>query len=201
MHTLITWIKGEEKNILTNQTKEYIALIEEKVEKMDYLIDGILTYSKIDSFEKTDELIDLNEIIDNIIQIIHIPKNFKVSIAHKLPIKKANRFRMQQLFQNLISNAILHNDKKEGIVVIDYSENEEAYIFSVQDNGPGIPEKYQSKIFQLFESYSSNNKSTGIGLTIVKKIVEKYNGKIWIESESGIGTTFFIQLPKEHGTT
>ncbi|MBF6642194.1 PAS domain S-box protein [Flavobacterium sp. J49] len=201
IHTLITWIKDEEKNMLSNQTNEYIALIEEKVEKMDYLIDGILTYSKIDSFEKTDELIDLNEIIDNIIQIIHIPKNTKVTIAHKLPVKKANRFRMQQLFQNLISNAIIHNDKKEGMVVIDYSENEEAYIFSVQDNGPGISEKYQSKIFHLFESYSPNNKSTGIGLSIVKKIVEKYNGKIWIESKVGIGTTFFIQLPKEYGTT
>lgn len=196
IHTLITWIKNEKENILSSQTKEYIALVEEKVEKMDYLIDGILTYSKIDSFEKTDELIDFNEIIGNIINIIHIPKNTKVTIAHKLPVKKANRFRMQQLFQNLISNAILHNDKKEGKVVIDFHENDEAHIFSVQDNGPGISEKYQSKIFQLFESYSSNNKSTGIGLSIVKKIVEKYNGKIWIESQPGIGTTFFIQLPK-----
>lgn len=201
IHTLITWIKDDKNNTFNEQTNQYLALVEEKVEKMDYLIDGILTYSKIDSFEKTDELIDLNEIINNIIRIIHLPKNTTVTIANKLPVKKANRFRMQQLFQNLISNAVIHNDKPEGKVIIDNQEDDESYTFSVQDNGPGISEKYQSKIFHLFESYSSNNKSTGIGLSIVKKIIEKYNGKIWIESKEGVGTTFFIKLPKEHGTT
>lgn len=201
IHTLITWIKEEEKNSLKDKTNQYIALIEGKVEKMDYLIDGILTYSKIDSFEQTDELIDLNEIINNIIHIIHLPKKIGITIAHKLPTLKANRFRMQQLFQNLISNAVIHNDKPDGKVIVDFEEEEDHYIFSVEDNGPGISEKYQSKIFHLFESFSSHNESTGIGLSIVKKIVEKYNGKIWIESQEGIGTTFFIKLPKENGTT
>ena len=201
IHTLVTWIKGEKENVLNAQTQQYISLIEEKVEKMDYLIEGILTFSKIDSYEDANELVDLNEIIENIIKIIDIPPHIEVTIAKKLPVKNTNRFRMQQLFQNLISNAIIHNDKEKGEVVIDFTEDENCYTFSVQDNGPGIPKKFRNKIFQLFESYSSDNKSTGIGLSIVKKIVEKYNGKIWIESEKEIGTTFYIKMPKEHGTT
>lgn len=201
IHTLVTWIKSEKENVLNKQTQQYISLIEEKVEKMDYLIEGILTFSKIDSYEDANEWIDLNEIIENIIRIIDIPAHIEVIIAKKLPVKNTNRFRMQQLFQNLISNAIIHNDKEKGTVVIDCTEDENHYTFSVQDNGPGIPKKFRNKIFQLFESYSSDNKSTGIGLSIVKKIVEKYNGKIWIESEKGCGTTFYIKMPKEHGTT
>jgi len=201
IHTLVTWIKGEKENVLNAQTQQYISLIEEKVEKMDYLIEGILTFSKIDSYEDANELVDLNKIIENIIKIIDIPPHIEVTIAKKLPVKNTNRFRMQQLFQNLISNAIIHNDKEKGEVVIDFTEDEKCYTFSVQDNGPGIPKKFRNKIFQLFESYSSDNKSTGIGLSIVKKIVEKYNGKIWIESEKEIGTTFYIKMPKEHGTT
>lgn len=201
IHTLVTWIKGEKENVLSEQTQEYISLIEEKVEKMDYLIEGILTFSKIDSYENTDELVDLNEIVENAIRIIDVPQNMKITIAKKLPVKNTNRFRMQQLFQNLISNAIIHNDKAKGSVIIDFTEDNNTYTFSVKDNGPGISKKFRNKIFHLFESYSSDNKSTGIGLSIVKKIVEKYNGEIWIESEKGIGTTFFIKLPKEHGTT
>ena len=201
IHTLVTWIKGEKENVLNQQTQQYISLIEEKVEKMDYLIEGILTFSKIDSYEDANEWVDLNEIIENIIRIIDIPPHIEVTIAKKLPVKNTNRFRMQQLFQNLISNAVIHNDKAQGKVVIDYSEDDKNYTFTVQDNGPGIPKKYRNKIFQLFESYSSDNKSTGIGLSIVKKIVEKYNGKIWIESEKEIGTTFYIKMPKQHGTT
>ena len=196
IHTLVTWIKDEKKNVFTESTNQYIKLIEEKVEKMDYLIEGILTYSKIDSFEKTDEWIDLNDIIENIISIIHIPQRTTITIANKLPVKKADRFRMQQLFQNLISNAVIHNDKEDVVVTIASREENNAHVFSIQDNGPGISDKYQNKIFQLFESFSSNDKSTGIGLSIVKKIVEKYDGTIWIESQLGIGTTFFIKLPQ-----
>ena len=201
IHTLVTWIKGEKENVLNEQTQKYISLIEEKVEKMDYLIEGILTFSKIDSYENTNEWVDLNEIVENTIRIIDVPQNMEIVIAKKLPVRNSNRFRMQQLFQNLISNAIIHNDKTKGTVLIDFTEDDDFHTFSVRDNGPGISKKFRNKIFHLFESYSSDNKSTGIGLSIVKKIVEKYNGNIWIESEKGIGTTFFIKLPKEHGAT
>ncbi|QBZ96588.1 PAS domain-containing protein [Flavobacterium sangjuense] len=201
IHSLITWIKDDNKDLFNETTVQYFELIEDKVEKMDNLIQGILTYSKVDSSKELTEKIDLNEIITNIIQIIHIPENVTVTIKKELPILETDRFRMQQLFQNIISNAVNYIDKKEGFVEIDYEEIGNDFVFSIKDNGQGIDTKYQVKIFDLFQSFSEEAKSTGIGLTIVKRIVDNYNGTIWLESSLGIGTTFFIKLPKGHGKT
>jgi PAS domain S-box-containing protein len=201
IHTLITWIKEDNENLFNETTEKYLALIEDKVEKMDNLIQGILTYSKVDSSKEYKEKIDLNEIVQNCIAIIYIPENISITIKKKLPIFETDRFRIQQLFQNLISNAVNFIDKKKGFVEIACEENDDEYIFAIKDNGQGIEVKYQTKIFELFQSFSEQTKVTGIGLSIVKRIVDYYNGKIWIESTLGIGTTFFIKLPKYHGKT
>jgi signal transduction histidine kinase len=109
---------------------------------------------------------------------------------------ETNSFMMYQLFQNLISNAVNYNDKENGVIEIASTQSAKHYIFSVKDNGIGIDTKHHEKIFKMFESYSKNAQSTGIGLAIVKKIVIQYNGKIRIESQVGIGTTFYIKIPK-----
>lgn len=171
-------------------------MIEGKVEKMDHLIHGILTYSKVDAEEKTTEKIDLNDVITNCIKILHIPKNVNIEIANKLPTIKADKFRMQQLFQNLISNAVTYIDKPQGTVVIGSKEDNKSYTFYIQDNGPGIAKENQEKIFKIFQSFTENESSTGIGLSIVKRIIDNYKGTISIESELTKGTTFFITLPK-----
>ena len=199
IHALTTWIKEDNKTLFDETTVRHFELIEDKVEKMDNLIQGILTYSKVDSSNEISEKIDLNEIVQSCITIIHIPQNVRVTIKKKLPTIQTDRFRMQQLFQNLISNAVNYSDKKEGFIEISYVENENDYIFSIKDNGQGIDVKYQTKIFDLFQSFSDEEKSTGIGLSIVKRIITNYNGAIWLESTLGIGTTFFIKLPKNHG--
>ncbi len=201
IHSLITWIKEDNKNLFNETTVQYFELIENKVEKMDSLIQGILTYSKLDSSKEFTEKIDLNEIVQNSITIIHIPENVSVTIKKKLPTIETDRFRMQQLFQNLISNAVNYIDKKEGFVEIACEEIGTDYIFSIKDNGQGIDSKYKTKIFELFQSFSTEAKATGIGLSIVKRIVDYYNGAVWLESTLGIGTTFFIKLPKNHGKT
>lgn len=103
---------------------------------------------------------------------------------------------MQQLFQNLISNAIIFNDKPEGYVEISSLEKDEHYVIAVKDNGIGIEKQNEKKIFEMFQSFNSDYKSTGIGLSIVKKILNGNDEKIWLESEKGIGTTFFFTLKK-----
>ncbi|QYS87374.1 HAMP domain-containing histidine kinase [Flavobacterium oreochromis] len=172
-------------------------MIESKVEKMDHLIQGILTYSKIDTLESVYEEVDTNEIVQNTIQIIHIPENVQVIIASTLPTITADRYRMQQLFQNLISNAVTYIDKPLGKVIVDYEDNHDSHLFSISDNGPGIAPENQEKIFTIFQSFTKHEKSTGIGLSIVKKIIENYKGQIWLESQENIGTTFFIKIPKK----
>jgi signal transduction histidine kinase len=106
--------------------------------------------------------------------------------------------RIQQVFQNLLSNAIKYMDKSDGRIVVDWREDEQFWHFSVQDNGPGIDKKHFDKIFQIFQTLAPRDayESTGIGLTLVKKIVETYGGKIWLDSELKKGTTFFFTLSK-----
>lgn len=196
IHTLVTWIKEDNEKEFNPQTLQYLAMIEDKVEKMDHFIQGILNYSKVDDIDMIAENINLNDEISKIIDIIHIPKNIEVVIKNELPTIKAERFRMQQLFLNIISNAVNYIDKPLGYIEISFEEEKQYYVFAIKDNGPGIAKENQAKIFKIFQSFTSNNRSTGIGLSIVKKIVENYNGKIWIESELTKGTTFFIKLPK-----
>lgn len=194
--SLITWIKEDNEGELNEQTIGYLEMIDGKLEKMDHLIQGVLTYSKIDKTDIAKEKVNVHDVVSNIIDIIHIPSHINVSIKGKLPIIKADRFRMQQLFQNLIGNAVTYIDKNEGNVEIAVQEFKRYYVFSVKDNGPGIAESDKEKIFKVFHSLTKNEKSSGLGLSIVNKIVDNYKGKIWIESEVGIGSEFFIKIPK-----
>jgi PAS domain S-box-containing protein len=195
IHSLISWIKEDDKDI-NDQTRQYLNLIVNKVETMDHLIEVILTYAKIDKIDNAVEKVNLQDVLENILNIIYLPDHINVTIKKELPILKAHRFRMQQLFQNLISNAVNSINKSMGIIEIDYTEDSNEYIFSIKDNGVGISKEKQELIFNKFQSFSKSDKSSGLGLSIVRKIIDTYNGKISIESEPEKGTTFYITIPK-----
>ena len=196
INSLISWIKEENENSFDEQTIKYFSLIEHKVEKMDHLIEGILTYSKIDKDETRNESVDTHAIISSIIDIIHVPQHINIKIIDTLPTIKADRFKIQQLFQNLIGNAVNYIDKKEGLVEIAAEELETSFIFSIKDNGIGMAKEIHSKIFDTFKTFTNSKHSTGLGLSIVKKVIDFYKGEIWLESEEGIGTTFYVKLKK-----
>lgn len=199
--TLINWFKEDNAHILDENNKKSLDLILSNVEKMDLLIKGILDYSTIDRQEIDDRLIDFNHLIDEIIRTIHIPNHIEIIFKNDMPKVFGNDFRYKQLFQNLIQNAIKYNDKKAGFIEIGSNEKEKEFEFYVKDNGIGINERYQSKIFDMFSKLENNDESSGIGLSIVKKIVDLYGGKIWLESQEAIGTTFYFTLPKQNGTS
>jgi len=196
IHSLLSWIKEDNDTEFNSQTLGYLSMIENKVEKMDHLIDGILTYSKIDKGDALIENVNLQQIVQGIIDIIYIPENVTVTIKNSLPVLKANRFRIQQLFQNLIGNAVNYIERESGLVEVSSEEFDQYYVFSIKDNGVGIDKKNHNKIFNTFQSFTSSQKSTGLGLSIVKKIIEAKKGEIWLESELGVGTTFFVKLNK-----
>ena len=134
------------------------------------------------------------------LDMLTVPENIKIEIENELPTILCEQTRIIQVFQNLISNAVKYMDKPEGVIKIRCEDENDAWKFGVADNGPGIEEKHFERIFQIFQTVSSvreKYKSTGIGLTIVKKIVEMYGGKIWVESEPGEGSTFFFTFPKQ----
>ncbi|WP_103071572.1 sensor histidine kinase [Aquimarina sediminis] len=197
VNTLINWIKESNDGKLETDTQKNLELIDQNIEKMDNLISGILEYSVID--DKTRNLesyIDLNDLIKEVTSLIHIPEHIKIDVHHTLPVIYADESRIKQVFQNLFTNAISAIDKDNGEITVFHEETIDFWKFGIKDNGKGISKKYHNKIFEIFQSLDDQKKSTGIGLSIVKKIVEFYNGKIWIESEEGLGTTFYLTLKK-----
>jgi len=146
--------------------------------------------------------VDVNTLLAEIIGEIAIPDNFEITIEQTLPTVRCERLRLKQVFQNLLSNAVKYMDKPKAQIRIGCIEEDGFWKFSVADNGCGIKEQYFEKIFEIFQTLSSRDKteSTGIGLTIVKKIVELYGGKVWVESKIGEGSTFFFTLPKTKET-
>jgi len=193
---LLSWTMEDFREKLGEESLRNLQLMQLKVEKMDHLIENILKYSSIDKGNVASDKIDLNVVVNGILEMIYIPAHIKVSVKRILPVITADKTRFQQLFQNLISNAVNYTDKSQGIVEIDYTENDTHFIFSVKDNGIGIAKEHYEKIFKIFSTLGSNEKSTGIGLNIVKKVVELYEGEVWLESEVCKGTTFYFSIKK-----
>jgi len=196
INALISWIQEDNKNAFDASSLENFSLIEMTLERMEQLISDILSYSSIGSDGLEKQEIDVNQVVLDLKKILFIPSHIKVKIQNKLPVVIGERAKIQQLFQNLISNAIKFNDKKRGLVEVDVSEKKSFYQFSIKDNGPGIEKKYHDKIFKIFHSLNKNNSSSGIGLAVVKKIVDLFNGEIWLESKLNEGAAFYFTLKK-----
>jgi PAS domain S-box-containing protein len=198
--TIADWISTDYADKLDDDGKEQLKLLANRVDRMHNLIDGILQYSRIGRIEEEKVQVDLNKLVLEIIDMLAPPENIYITIENKLPTIVFEQTRIMQVFQNLLSNAIKYMDKPKGIIKVGCVEENGFWKFNVTDNGPGIEEKYFEKIFKIFQTLAPRDEfeSTGIGLTVVKKIVELYKGKIWVESKVGEGTTFFFTLPKQN---
>lgn len=193
--TLVNWLREDHSKNLNEEANDFLSKIEDQVEKMDELIAGILEYSSIDKTLSAEKPVDLNELLNEVISIISVPTHITVKYD-ELPVLVADGFKLKQLFQNLIVNAIKSIDKKTGHIFIGCKSIEDFYEFSVSDNGKGINAAYFKKIFEVFQKLENDSASTGIGLSIVKKVVAHYGGTVWLESEETKGTTFYFTLKK-----
>jgi len=196
INALVNWLKEDNKGVFDASSLRNFSLIENTLEKMENLISGILNYSSIVEDTEKHQQVDLNILLEELKAITYFPAHISLKVTNKLPKISGDPIRLQQLFQNLLNNAIQHIDKEKGLVEVDVVEHLSYYQFSVKDNGIGIEKKYHNKIFKIFQSLNTYNESTGIGLSIVKKIVDLYKGEIWLESEVGVGTTFYFTLIK-----
>ena len=197
--TLTEWITTDYANKLDENGKEQMSLLTNRVDRMHNLIDGVLQYSRVGRVKEDIVQINLNELISEVIDSLAPPENISIAIETELPTIKCERTRITQVFQNLLSNAVKYMDKPQGQIKIGCIEENGFWKFSIADNGPGIEEKHFEKIFQLFQTLAprDESESTGVGLTVAKKIVEMYGGKIWVQSKVGEGSTFFFTLPNK----
>lgn len=169
--------------------------------RMETLIDSLLQFSRLGRVDLAIDRVDLNEIVAEILDSLAISlheEKVEVRVPRPLPAVRADRVRVGEIFYNLIVNAMKYNDKPERWIEVGWRENPDGPpVFYVRDNGIGIPEKHQDAVFRIFKRLHGRDKyggGTGAGLTIVKKIVERHHGRIWVESAPGEGTTFYFTL-------
>ncbi|WP_228237825.1 sensor histidine kinase [Allomuricauda sp. M10] len=195
---LISWIKEDEGKNLSGKSQEHFNLILQNLEKMDKLINGILQHATLGNANGTLECFDLAGMLLDIQRTIYVPQNITFEYSEGLPTICFDRYKIEQLFMNLMTNAVKATENNEkGKVKISGLDKEDYWYFTVSDNGKGIPEKHRTEIFEMFNKLENDGTATGIGLALVKKIVGLYEGNIWLESREGEGTTFHFTLKKQ----
>jgi len=177
---------------LKSETREMLELMRIRMHRMEGLIEGLLQYSRAGRSHQDPEMVDVNELIDDVVDLLAPPEDTMISIASELPTIRTERLLLQQVFMNLIGNALKHCGRRDCEITIDAKRVGPFYEFSVRDNGPGIPPDYQERIWGIFQTLESRDhvEGAGIGLALVKKIVETQKGRAWVESALGAGATF-----------
>ena len=194
---LVSWLEEDFGDKLGPAGLSQLNLMQDKIASMDQLITGILRYSSIGSEKARFEICPTLKLVQQLKATIYWPEQIALRFNGTMPSIKADKTQLQQLFQNLLSNAISHMDKPKGQIEIGYNDLGDLHEFSVKDNGIGIPKAYKEKIFEIFETLESGKGSSGIGLSIVKKIVQLHGGTIWVKSEYGAGATFYFTIKKD----
>jgi light-regulated signal transduction histidine kinase (bacteriophytochrome) len=197
--TIVEWLFEDYTDKLDDEGKEQMRLLVSRVQRMQKLIDGILNYSRAGRVREDLIETDLNTMLDAIVDLVSPPGHITMAVEKPFPTLACEQTRLSQVFQNLLSNAIKYMNKPQGRITVTCAEQADHWRFGVADNGQGIDRKDFERIFEIFVTLKSKDvcDSTGVGLAVVKKIVESWGGRIWVESEKGQGSTFFFTLPKE----
>jgi PAS domain S-box-containing protein len=194
---LAEWIEDDLAEKLPAENQQQLALMRSRVTRMDAMINGLLEYSRAGHAELRTELIDIPALLAEILDLLEIPPGFKIKIEAQVESLRARRVLLNQVLLNLISNALKHHNHAEGTIQIGVRDLGKYYEFWVQDDGPGIPPEHHQRIFEIFQTLNSSNESTGIGLSIVKKIIEAEGGTLQLTSEVDVGSKFSFTWLKE----
>lgn len=194
------WIEEDMgKDKLPPHIREFLVLMRQRVHRMEKLISGILDLARVGRVVQSDETVFVRTLLREIVETLNPPPGFQVELPFFLPTLTTNAVQLQQVFTNLISNALkYHHHPATGTVHIGCDDAGEFYQFSVADDGPGIDPEYHERIFVIFQTLTDRDtlESTGVGLAIVKKIVERQGGRITVKSAEGQGAKFIFTWPK-----
>ncbi|WP_437926329.1 PAS domain S-box protein [Sorangium sp. So ce291] len=189
---LTQWIEEDLAGTLEGESREHMSLLRGRVRRMEALIDGILDYSRAGRVRHAVEAVDVGQVLADVIELVAPASEARVEVEPGQPVLRTERIPLQQVFMNLISNALKHARRADVRVRVGHRDAGLHHEFSVEDNGPGIAPEFHDRVWGLFQTLEARDKveGTGIGLSVVKKIVESRGGRIWIESARGQGATF-----------
>lgn len=194
---LSTWIAEDLDIPAESESGRQITLLQARVVKMRSLIDGLLQYSRTGREISRFEPVNVSELVKEVTEGLAQPPGIQIYIDPNLPTIETERLLLQQVFSNLISNSFKYHDRTDGKVIVSAQLTDDGgYEFAVADDGPGIAPEFHERIFKIFQTLVSDRPdSTGVGLAIVKKIVESRGGRLRLVSEVGQGATFYFTWP------
>jgi signal transduction histidine kinase len=194
--SLARWLVNDYADKFDEQGREKVNLLVSRVKRLDQLIGCVLQYSRAGCDREEKSAVDFNGLVSSVIDMLSPPANIRIIVEGKLPVIVCSKVRFEQVFQNLLSNAVKFMDKPNGEIRVGCTAEDGYWKFHVKDNGPGIEKEHFEKIFRLFETLKprDGSENTGFGLALVKKIVELYGGRVWVESEVGKGSTFYFTV-------
>jgi len=197
---LASWLEEDLREKLTEATREQLGLLRDRVQRMNALIEGLLEYSRIGKAAHNLESVDTGELLAEVIDSLSPPDGFIVDVAANMPTLHTDRLQLYQVFSNLIGNSIKHSKDERGHAEVAVHNRGEYYDFTITDDGPGIAKEYHDKVFMMFQTLAAKDygNNTGIGLALVKKIVQEHGGSITLDSKEGNGAAFSFSWPR-HG--
>ena len=197
---LTQWIREDLADGLPAESAEHMRLLQVRVQRMEALIDGILAYSRAGRAMRPVEAVDTGALAQEVIELLAPPPNVRVQVAAHMPTVSAERVPLQQVFMNLIGNAVKHasTDRESAAINLDWREVGDTIEFSVRDDGPGIAPEFHERIWGIFQTLAPRDKveGTGVGLAVVKKIVETRGGRVSLDSAPGSGAVFRFSWPR-----
>ena len=193
------------RNQLDLEANEFINFAVDGAKRMHYLIEDLLAYSRVMTKGKAFKEVEMDEVLEKVKMNLKVKiEENQVKITHEtLPKIDADELQMIQLLQNLIENSIKYRSEKSPEIHISAKKDDDDWIFAVKDNGIGFDPKHGDHIFLIFKRLHTNEEyeGTGIGLAIIKRIVQRHYGRVWAKSELGKGSTFYFSIPENTGPT
>ncbi|KYF77730.1 hypothetical protein BE11_31035 [Sorangium cellulosum] len=197
--SLAQWIQEDVGDQLSPGSQEHVRLLLGRVHRMEALIDGILAYSRAGRVRESAASVDTAAMVKDSLDLLAPPEHVRIEVQPGLPTLTAERVPLQQVFMNLLGNAIKYSAlaRPDPLVRLTFRPAGDAYEFAIADNGPGIAPAYHDRIWGIFQTLEARDKveGAGIGLSVVKKIIETRGGRVWVESALGEGATFRFTWP------
>lgn len=196
--TLSEWLEQDLSSVLTADSKQQMSLLRGRVRRMDRLLADLLEYSRIGRVNVPTDAVDTAELVAEVVDLSQLDQNLEIRLEKPMPAFVTARLPLKRVFMNLLTNAVKHHDRPRGIVTVRCIDRGDYFEFSVTDDGPGIPEEYHDRVFQMFQTLKPRdaNEGSGMGLALVRRVVESAGGRLALESGNGRGSTFRFTWPR-----
>jgi PAS domain S-box-containing protein len=203
---LSEWLEDDLGPRLDADNKHNLQLLRSRVQRMQRLVDDLLTYSRATRLPHPVQAVSVSKLLDDVVFMLNPPEGFTIDYAENLPTIHTARAPLEQVLSNLIGNAIKHHDRHDGRIAVKLRDLDQQWEFTVADDGPGIEPEFHERIFRMFHTLKSRDEleGSGMGLALVKKLVEQWGGRVYVHSHRGAvsgpagrGTSFIFTWPKE----